>query len=759
MNDRSDDGTARKSSATSVYTTPNAIEGHAASPRTGVAGVPLTARVGALAVTALISVLVPLIATADIAVSGRPLLVAAFMICVPGVPVALALGLPNLLATAALAVAASFSYHVLFGTFAIVAPMWHPVGSSWIATGVGLVFTIMALRREQRRPAAMPATWADRVRARVVDRATLINLGLLLTGALFWFWETQTIQLDDAAAYGLFQVISWRYVVALIFLAAATVNTLLPEKCDHLVLTMAATLWAIIGYTTVAVADGNGNVPTGWVHVAFIDYISVNGAVPASFDARFSWPGYFSAGAQMVALGGTVDARSFLVFAPVIYFLVVLPGLLLIARTITRSWRWSWIAVFVFLATNWYQQDYFSPQATAFVIYVAILGTLLWMSDATKTPRLHGTLAVKIKEALKRTPPLPAGVTAGTAQGLGLLLAVLCAGIVVDHQLTPFTLIFALVGFTITGRIRYRLLWVTASLMFVGYFSYGATDFWVGHLESLLGDLGQVSNAINSGVGGRIVGDASYQSNQYVRIAWSLLLFVGGAMGVWIIRRRSDSLLLAGLSAAPFALLIVQSYGGEVVIRSFLYASPFLAPLFAVAVRGVVVVLRKRFGKGIPDFAASPSRSSAMALAGLVPVVVIAGLVLTFTRGLNTGFERTPPDQATASQLVKKLAVPGDTVALPLFAGLTPPPAILDVKSQVVDVDSCVAGGLITCLEDPLPRFVLISITQDSTGQLTQNRPKGWVWTIGQQLIDSGRYTRVFSGTDAWPLELTQEGS
>lgn len=711
-------------------------------------------RMLALSLTALLAVLVPLMASLGLSFYGQPLLAAMFMILVPGVPVVACLRLPSPLTATVLAVAASFSYHVIYGTFSIANAFWHPVGGAWFATIIALACTVLAFFQEPVRPAV--AVTAARVREVLSDRVRLLGLGAVLVAGLLWFWETRTIVLGDAVAYGLFQVISWRLVLAMVVLGAVTGYTLFRDRIDHLVMALAAAVWALIGYATVPVADGQGSVPVGWVHVGFIQYISESGgAVPASYDARFSWPGFFAAGAQLVSLGGSQDARSYLVLAPFVYFLVALPGLLLIARSITHSWRWSWVAVLIYIVTNWYQQDYFSPQATAFVIYVSVIGTLLWMIDTSVVPRLRGNLAAKVVGALRRTPALPAGMTVRTAQGLGILLAVLCGGMVVDHQLTPITLIFALSGFAMTGLTRYRLLWVTTGLIFVGYFSYGAIDFWIGHLDGLLGDVGQVGSAISSGVGGRIVGDPTYQSNQYVRIAWSLLLLILGAVGAWSLRRRREALLLAGLACAPFALLIVQSYGGEVVIRSFLYASPVLAPLAACAVRsGMALVLSRRAAGSTHRVS---ERAPLVAAAVMVPVMVLAGLVLTFTRGLNASFERTPPDQAVAAQAIYDRAVTGDVIGLPLFAGLTPYLDVTRVRPLYITSASCADAQLVDCLSKTLPRFVLVTRTQERVGELTRSRPTGWVWELGQQLLDSGQYTRIYAGADAWLLELTEQ--
>jgi hypothetical protein len=388
------------------------------------------------------------------------------------------------------------------------------------------------------------------------------------------------------------------------------------------------------------------------------------------------------------------------------------------------------------------------------VIYVAIIGTLLWMVDTSVLQPIQGNLGTRVVGALKRTPGLPEGMSVRSAQGLGILLTVLCAAMIVDHQLTPFTLSFALLAFTLTGLTRYRLLWLAATLILVGYFSYGAVDYWIGHLSGLLREVGRFRSALDSSVGGRIVGDPTYQTNQYVRIGWSLLLLTFGAAGGWTLRRRREALLLAALACCPFGLLMLQSYGGEVVIRCFLYASPLLASLAACALRRGVVQLVS-LNANHPGTAGRSSRKNRMWAAALVPLVVAAGLVMTFTRGLNVSFERTPREQVAASELIYDLGAPGDKVAMPLYVGLTPRLDIIAIHA--VKADSCALPKLKSCLTESLPRFVLLTLTQERLGELTRNRSDGWVWDVGRQLIDSGQYTRIYDGSDAWLLERTSQ--
>lgn len=714
----------------------------------------------ALVGAALLAVLVPLLATLEVQVPGRAVLAVAFFLLVPGVPLALALRLPSSLLTLALAVASSLAVWLLYGTLTIVGGWWEPVVGAWSVTLLALLLSLVVVLRRRSVPApgsSATAPGAPAAGARTpVGAGLLLGVLLVLTGVVWW-WSTQYLRLDDASVLGLLPVVGWRYVVALAMISALTAYALLRRRLDHVLLTGCALLVALMGYATVPVGDGEGSVPVGWVHVAFAQYITDHGTVPLGVDARFSWPGFFSAAAQLTALAGTADARSFLELASVVSTMAAVPALLLIAHAVTRSWRWSWVALFVYLVTNWYQQDYFSPQATAFVITTTVLATLLWLRSGAGDVPLQGSWPSRARQAFLRVPALPAGVAPRTAAAVLLVLAMLVLAVVVGHQLTPLALIFALVVFTVTGQTRFRLLWLFTAVVFATWFSYGATDYWFGHLKAVFGDLGQVSNSVGAGVSGRLVGDPTYRAAQFVRIGSSLLVFGGACLGLLLLRRRADVLLLAGLAAAPFGLLALQSYGGEGVIRAFLYASPLLAPLSAVALRAVA---RRVLALGAPSRPRpQPGRRPGVVVATF-SALVLAGLVLTFTRGLNVSFERTPPDQATASDTLRHLVRPGDKVAVPTSIGLTP---ALDPTSRplvYLDLEACDAGDINACLRNDRPRFVVLTLTQGRYGQLAASRSPDWVWQLGDRLVSSAGYRRIYTGPDAWLLEADPgEGS
>ncbi|MEZ0490656.1 serine/threonine protein kinase [Kineococcus sp. TBRC 1896] len=722
-----------------------------------------------LALSLVLALLVPAAAALGWALPGRTLAAVLFVTLVPGLPLALALRLPNLLVTAALASALSFSWALLQGTAALVTGFWHPVGSAWSGSLLAAAATVLVLHRSRSararlraldRPSPPARTWRRRV-GRGVSRRRAVPALLLLAAAALWWWGTRVLPLDRVSALGLLPVLGWQVLAALVLVAVVAVLALRAPRPDHLVLVGVSVVLALVGYTTVAAADGYGSVPTAWVHVGFIDHVSTRGAVPAGVDARFSWPAFWGAGAQLVALAGVPDARGLLVLAPLFSALVNLPALLVVGRVVTGSLRWAWAAVLVGMVTNWYQQDYFSPQATALTCYLAVLATCLWLArlpaPAAQPAAGPGpSWRRRVLVALRRTPADPAGTSPASLRALLLALVVVTAGIVAVHQLTPLTLLLTLGVLTVTGRARFRSLWLVAAVLFAGWFSYGATDFWFGHLGMVLRDVGQVGSSLGAGVADRLTGDPTYQRAQYVRMAWSGLLLLLAVAGLARRRRRPGGLLLAGLALAPFGLLAVQSYGGEVVIRCFLFASPVLAPLAVVALRDLVAAgeparSRRRGRHRHRPLPPALSTGAAVAgVAGLVALAVAAGLLLVGTRGLNTAFERTAPGLVAASERYFALAGPDDAVATTLEgSGLAPRYPVASPNERLLDVDACLSGGSASCLGEDPPEFVLLSSEQEALGELQQGRAPGWLWQFGDRLVTSGRYHVVGRWDDA----------
>ncbi len=170
------------------------------------------------------------------------------------------------------------------------------------------------------------------------------------------------------------------------------------------------------------------------------------------------------------------------------------------------------------------------------------------------------------------------------------ILAVLgaYAALVVMHELSPYVVAIQLGLLTAAARIRPRWL---SPLLFAMAAAYLAPRFgYVDNTYGLLNSLGKFfSNARPPSALGLhlshdqlLVADAARLLSVFV---WALAL-----IGVW--RRLRDGrpvLVLAVLAFSPFFLILLQSYGGEAILRVALFSLPWSACLAASALSPGVV--------------------------------------------------------------------------------------------------------------------------------------------------------------------------
>jgi hypothetical protein len=702
----------------------------------------------ALYAAALVAVITPVAAALDVSFPGRMLLALAFVVAVPGVPLASLLRVPSALVTTALAVALSISAALLTATVAVFTGWWSPLGWATAIAAVGLAVTVPALRRLRRSAtddqgtaestAPVQDTAGPRSRSDVWNRPVFL---VVLAAALgFWWLATRWVDLDAAGATGLIGVLNWPYVVAVVLVAVTAGTQLLRSRLDPVLLSAAALTLALIIFGFANIADAHPGVPTGWLHAGFADFIDENQRSFTGLDARASWPALFAAAAQLVTLGGAADATVLLALAPFFYNAAAIPALLVIARAVTRSERLAWLSVFLYLGMNWVQQDYFSPQATAFLLYLTVLATLLWESTTAAVEPLTGSRWSRTPQAWRRRPGLPAGTTSGQSLAREGALLVIGGAIVLSHQLTPVTLVITLVTFAITGWTRHRRLWLLISLFFVAWFSYGAHDFWAGHLDDVLGETGRLFANIDSAVTSRVVGDPTYQLMQNVRVGWSLLFAVLAAVGLWTIRRRPDAVLVALLAVGAGGLILLQSYGGEVAFRTFLFVSPILAPLAAVALRALTT---------------GRSLVRTTLLAAVLALVAVMG---TTTRGVNVAFERVPDGELTAARFLWERIDAGDRVGFFTPAGPYGADRFGDWDMLLLDEETCGLPAL-ECAVDRVPEFLVLDRTQSAELELVSGERSGAARAVTDELVRRGLYTEIFEGPDATILEFDEEGA
>jgi 4-amino-4-deoxy-L-arabinose transferase-like glycosyltransferase len=141
----------------------------------------------------------------------------------------------------------------------------------------------------------------------------------------------------------------------------------------------------------------------------------------------------------------------------------------------------------------------------------------------------------------------------------------------------------------------------------------------------------------------RLAGSSGHQLVVQIRLAVTALLWVFALLG-WLRRRRrgQDDVAFTLLATVPFLLLGLQSYGGELLLRVYLFGLPFIAFLGA----GLFLPVK--------EGAASWRRVGAIGLAGLT---LLGGFL--FARYGNERFDHFTSAELAAVRHLYAIAPPG----------------------------------------------------------------------------------------------------
>ncbi|WP_260638073.1 lipopolysaccharide biosynthesis protein [Streptomyces angustmyceticus] len=468
------------------------------------------------------------------------------------------------------------------------------------------------------------------LRARLRSRPDLAVWALLATAlALFWLplRGMGDTALDRMNGLGLISVLPVATLAGAALLVAAFAAALWLPRPRRALLATVLLLTVVALHALPAVLETEPRFPTAWQHLGFLDYLSRTGTAVPDLDARWSWPGFFAAAQFVAGACGVTDFAEVLRWWPLTIELLYLAPLFLLLKAVRASWRAKWCALWLFALCGWVGQDYFSPQGFTYLLYLAFVAILLvWFRDPRPTwgARRPGEAEVR-----------PAG-RGQLVTLLGVLIALFAAS-VAGHQLTPFVMLGVVTVWVLVRRSTLRGLPLLLGVLVAAWVGFLAEPYWSGHFDELFGGLGGVGGNVASSVTDRIGGgDPTHKLVLYTRVA-----LAGGvlALACWgVLRRRAAGFTeraLPVLAFVPFLAFGMQSYGGEMALRVFLFALPGAAVLAALA-------LFPREGgtrRGLGPLAA-----------------LLTGLLLAFgflvARWGNEPFERVRPGEVAAMDYV-----------------------------------------------------------------------------------------------------------
>ncbi|MEV6014945.1 glycosyltransferase [Streptomyces sp. NPDC051997] len=586
----------------------------------------------------------------------------------------------------------------------------------------------------ERRPSSptTPFTWATR---------------LILPAALtLWLLSLRHVDLAGMRDYGLLQVLPVLYWIALGLLALGFCLALADRRTGS--------GWFagyVLGLIAVIHATPTLLYPTlryswAWKHVAVVDaVIRHHGEVPHADKLAIynQWPGFFDLNAFFLQATGVHSALGYATWTPPVFNAVLLGPLLLLYRTVTRDRRLLWGAAWIYYSCSWVGQDYFAPQAFAFLLFVTVIalvmgqlpGSVLYRSGDTRTARW----------------PI----------GRFVAVMLIAAVIISSHPLTPLMLISALVVLSLPRRNRRVVLPVLAGTVVLAvvwdatvarpYLSQNLGDF----MNSLLKpDTNVVSGlaALGTAAPGQVV-------VSWVDRGLSAAVFVLAAVAFlarpWV-RRTALPLLVV----APLPLLAANAYGGEMIFRAYLFALPAASLLIAV------LLLKpgtrpERSARSQPSPRSQPSARPRLRTLAAYPLLLalLGGLMFGYYGKESANY--FTKEEVEAGRFVAATAPPGSTIvsltsAVPgLYLRYDENPQVQmdeqDLRDRERLVNDPVKGleGFIQRADPQQPAYIILSRAQAADLYERGILPGGTVQRMDSALSKTPGFIPVYRSKDA----------
>lgn len=492
--------------------------------------------------------------------------------------------------------------------------------------------------------AVLPKQWEPP--AQPSPRPAWLTVGaplLAVTAALVgWFAPLAGVDLRDMSDIGLLSILPAPSLAAFGLLCVSFCLELRRSRPRVGILLVHVLALLVMVYGLPAVIEPEPRFAVTWRHVGIIGKIVHTGTIDPRIDAYFNWPGFFAGAALVQRAAGLDDLIGGLSWAPLVFELLALAPLLLILRSLTSGTRLRWMAVWCFYLANWVGQDYFSPQAFTYVLYLVVLGAILtWLRGPApwrppwatrKGLRLRVGVRERAVEVHEQSPSVRDGlrlrvgareravelhdqaVSNGAAnvrkgakpsrlpfRGRRLrtvldagwvdhapspaanvaivgCVILMVAAIVSSHQLTPFALLPGITALVLLRRCSARGLPLVIVLIIGAWMSYMAIAYLAGHEGKLLGNVGALGSIVNQSVAGRVQGASGHQLVTTAQLVLAGGLWSLAALGAWRRARAGyDDVSAIVLGGSSFVLPLLQPYGGEILLRIFLFSLPFTA--------------------------------------------------------------------------------------------------------------------------------------------------------------------------------------
>lgn len=501
------------------------------------------------------------------------LLFAVALMVHPGIVVVRSLRPLDRIERVAVVVALSLVSWAILAHLALSFRLWDP--RAVVATALAvcaaarIVQVVDRAKRSSCRLTAHQTLAAAARRGRsVVESIGSRHLAVTIAGLGLWTLSMRQLDVSDIGFAGLAGrlPLSWLVAFAVLVVAAAVAASAERPTTARVVLATGSLITVIYG--TVALSIGTVRYPWAYKHIGVIRLLDETGRLHPDVDIYNNFSGFFALGALVRGATG-VDPTSYAAWTQVVAesFIVIAVGYLVLR--ITGSMRVAYLAVVLYVLTNWVGQNYFAAQSLGSFLAIAVLAmTWSWFStdavevDPQVTVLRRWVVALCFLGLLMVHPLTPVIVAGPIAVAYAM------------RRISDRPLLIALIGVSV--------LWLARTMP---YFAGQGFDLGFGGSPSANAD-GNVTVGTPPAVS-HLVG----LFTRTFSIGVWVLGVIGGIAAVWARRRIG---LVVVLAAIPFGIPLVQSYGGEAIYRVYLYSLPLMCALIAWGIISRTPLVRRR---------------------------------------------------------------------------------------------------------------------------------------------------------------------
>jgi hypothetical protein len=532
---------------------------------------------------------------------------------------------------AGLTLVLSLAVTAIASTVAIWLATWHPIELLAVFPALSIMSCVVRL---QMRHGAGGVAW----RMPAMRRDLLLQLALLFIGLGAWAYGVSQVQRQAISPFGLLASANvWFFLGLAVLLVGGLLELSRPGPRTWLLSMYLAALIVAI-HATVPILYGVPEYAWVYKHIGIAQALEQYGHVTDPSNIYQQWPALFAAVALVSGLA-RIGPLSFAAWGPLLFELTDALLLLGVFRLLGANRRVAFLALFLYEGLiAWVGQDYLSPQAFGYLLWLGIVTILVrWLLAPAPVHARRGVLA-RLRAPFLVQLPVSHGSTRARQALAVTLIAVVYFAIVAAHQLTPYLAIAGVGTLVLLGVVRRGWLLLLMLATIAG--GYLALHYRL--ISKQFGGLFSGGNAVENASGVSVYHHGAEAMTADIVRTLAVCMWLLALIAILRRRRALGRVSIAAVLAfSPFVIVFMQNYGGEAIYRVFLFSAPWCALLIAGALVELRVALWQRM-----VVTSACSASLAAGLQGLYGPVAVDGFTTTELRASLWLYSHAAPGSA-----------------------------------------------------------------------------------------------------------------